>query len=652
MAGSAKGVDISDITGVTSSTWKDLRLAGVTFVGVKATEGDYFRDSIYQPDTRAATAAGLYVMPYVFADPYQGDAARKIHGNGTGTAQAAYAWDNEIGAARTTPGYSSSSLMLPVVLDIEADPYAGASGQPNANECYGLSRSAMVTWIGQFLTKMSALSRKTPIIYTAPEFWATCTGNYAGFGPTYPLWIADYGISSPPPEPGWSSPTFWQYTSSGTVKGISGPVDLDYLGPILQASALGTPIRPIQLQTLNVLNAQGAGNGQAVTYSPDSLPPGLSLSSSGQLTGTPAVAGSYRVTVKAAGGVPPTISFAWDTPLLAPAREATTVGVPVAVQVRASDEKAGVTGYPPPVMRARGLPAGLTISSTGLITGWPYVPGRYRVRVRASVGHVTASATIAWRIKAAPDSGTTGTIRQQGGSGQCLDDPYSRTANGTAIDLATCIGRPNQVWTAVQDGTVRVLGRCLAASGTHLLLDGCDSSVAEQWRAGTGGAFVSRRYGTCLAGPAGAVANGARPTLAVCMGGSQAGAQRWSRPAAPVVSGMGARCLDAAGSVARLVTCGTSTAQHWSLSPSTQITAQASAECLTADGTAIGSPIALTKCLGSASQDWSLAPGRRIPVEIRNTASGLCLTAPSAVSGTTLILGTCSTGLNATWRVG
>ena len=85
-----------------------------------------------------ATAAGLYVMPYAFANPYQGDAAMNIAGHGDGTCQADYAW-REIGSV-TSPVYASSRLMLPVVLDVEQDPYAGTSAEPNANACYGLSR--------------------------------------------------------------------------------------------------------------------------------------------------------------------------------------------------------------------------------------------------------------------------------------------------------------------------------------------------------------------------------------------------------------------------------------------------------------------------------------------------------------------------------
>ncbi len=196
----ASGVDVSGLTTFTSSTpWPGLAQAGNTFVGVKATEGDYYKDADYIPDVKGALAAGLYVMPYVFANPYPG--------NGTPVQQADYAWTNEI--SKASPAYLSSKLMLPLVLDIEADPYAGS--EKNGNQCYGLTQSAMVTWIQQFLAEAKAKTGKTPIIYTAPNWWSACTGNSTAFS-GYPLWLADYGVSDPAVPSGWNNLTFWQYT--------------------------------------------------------------------------------------------------------------------------------------------------------------------------------------------------------------------------------------------------------------------------------------------------------------------------------------------------------------------------------------------------------------------------------------------------------
>jgi hypothetical protein len=83
-----------------------------------------------------------------------------------------------------------------------------------------------------------------------------------------------------------------------------------------------------------------------------------------------------------------------------------------------------------------------------------------------------------------------------------------------------------------------------------------------------------------------------------------------------------------------------------------QIVVQSS-NCLTEGGTTAGSAITVTKCANAASQHWKLVTASAIADEIQSTASGLCVTVPTATSGagTQLILGACSTALTSTWRV-
>lgn len=70
------------------------------------------------------------------------------------------------------------------------------------------------------------------MIYTAPSYWnANMKG---GFG-NYPLWVAEYGVSTPRGVNGWDNWTFWQHSSTGTVNGISGAVDLDYFNGTSEA---------------------------------------------------------------------------------------------------------------------------------------------------------------------------------------------------------------------------------------------------------------------------------------------------------------------------------------------------------------------------------------------------------------------------------
>jgi len=654
-SGDAQGIDISDVnfpsTGTaTAPAWSALQSSGVSFLAIKATEGDYYTDEApysdsskfagYKAATAAATAAGLDVMPYVFGNPHTG--------NGTAQCQADYAWQ-EISSA--SPAYSSSSLMLPVALDIEQDPYTSST----VNSCYNQTPSGMVSWISQFLTEMQKDSGKTPVIYTNPSFWSLCTGGSASSPgssafTSYPFWLADYGITTPPAVAGWSGPGLWQYSDDITVGGMSGGVDGDYL--VTQDAKVGAAVTPFQFTSFPAL-----GTGVTATFKATGLPLGLAVSSStGVISGTPAQGGSFTVVVTrtASDGSVSSASLVWDVtdPISFPAQasRSSSTGSPTSAQLTVSDTNSTLSGYTPPAFTATGLPPGLSISSTGQISGWPATPGTYSVKVTAKDGlGAVATVPFTWTVKADGDTGTKGQVHQLGGSNKCLDDPSSRTSSGTPIDLATCNGKSNQSWTFVEDGSIRVLSHCLAASGTSVLLYSCNGSVADQWRVSTDGSLVSVRYGKCLNGPSGSVANGTRPSLATCTNTTSKPNQHWSGPIAPIAAGVARMCLTKSGASAAIGTCGTYSAQWWNDAFNAQLAVQTN-YCLTEGGTAAGDPVEVEKCANASSQHWKMVAAGNIAQEIESVASGLCVTVPS--SGTHLILGTCSTALSSTWRVG
>lgn len=213
-----RGLDISSYQHAgTSIDWARLATQGIRFVSIKAAEGTYYQNPYYVSDARAAAAAGLRVMPYVFANPSRGG----------GAATASYA----AGALRTVHG----PFMLPLVVDLENDPYQ------KKTDCYKVGIPAMIGWIAAFTKRAKTLTGQWPIIYTTADWWRECTGSTGNF-PHDPLWLAAFGATAPTVPSPWQNWTFWQYDNAGSLPGI-GHTDLDYYQPTDGLPALRAPAK-------------------------------------------------------------------------------------------------------------------------------------------------------------------------------------------------------------------------------------------------------------------------------------------------------------------------------------------------------------------------------------------------------------------------
>jgi GH25 family lysozyme M1 (1,4-beta-N-acetylmuramidase) len=282
-------------------SWPPVAAAGYRFAAVKGTEGDYYVNPWVTTDLAGAKAAGLNVTPYHFAIP-----------NGSsGQQQAQFAVEYS--------GYRPGAQTLPLMLDIEYDPYVSTDG---TNECYGLSASTMTAWISAFVTTARSLTGQYPIIYTTANWWDACTGGSTAFSAD-PMWVAAYGVGTPPLPAGWQGWAFWQYTSGGTVPGVDSPgtTDLDRFSPtvigLIDPGTLAS--RPLARVSVP-LDSLGGLIGEKLTWTATGLPPGVRVSSGGVLTGTITSAGSSlgavsyraRVTATNAAGASSTVTFAWQ----------------------------------------------------------------------------------------------------------------------------------------------------------------------------------------------------------------------------------------------------------------------------------------------------------------------------------------------------
>jgi len=126
---------------------------------------------------------------------------------------------------------------LPAVIDVETTS--------------GVSPDQVAEAVGQWLELVEAGTGKKPIIYTGKYFWQDNVGSSAFSD--YLLWHAQYPNAcqppaDPPPACGcaniaeqWSEVAVWQYSSSGSVPGIAGNVDLNvFNGSLADLTAIAT----------------------------------------------------------------------------------------------------------------------------------------------------------------------------------------------------------------------------------------------------------------------------------------------------------------------------------------------------------------------------------------------------------------------------
>ncbi|MEU1352046.1 GH25 family lysozyme [Streptomyces sp. NPDC005776] len=193
---SLPGIDVSHYQGTIN--WSSVKSAGIKFAYIKATESTNYKDPTFHANYLHAHNAKVIRGAYHFARPNLS----------SGASQATY-------FASNGGGWSRDNLTLPGMLDLEGG-------------CSGKSTSAMRSWILDFHDTYKAKTGRDVVIYTSPSWWNTCTGGWSGMSTRSPLFVAHWTSASSPSIPsGFPYWTFWQYTDSGSVSGISGAVDRD-----------------------------------------------------------------------------------------------------------------------------------------------------------------------------------------------------------------------------------------------------------------------------------------------------------------------------------------------------------------------------------------------------------------------------------------
>jgi hypothetical protein len=276
------------------------------------------------------------------------------------------------------------------------------------------------------------------------QFTGLCAGSYTVVIPTTP---AGY------------SPTTSQVGNDRTIDSNSSPapvtlptdnftdetIDFGYFLTTPPSANCATIVAVQGVSITPVTMVGSGGTGGPYTFTATGLPAGLTMSTSGTISGTPTVSGtfSYTVTVTDSGGNTGIVncSVTVNAPQTANCVAITAVqGVAITPVTMVGS---GGTGGPY-TFTATGLPAGLTMSSSGTISGTPTVSGifSYTVTVTDSGGN-TGTVNCSVTVNAPPTANCVSITAVQGvaitpvtmvGSGG-TGGPYTFTATGLPAGL-------------------------------------------------------------------------------------------------------------------------------------------------------------------------------------------------------------------------
>jgi Ricin-type beta-trefoil lectin domain/Lytic transglycolase len=131
-----------------------------------------------------------------------------------------------------------------------------------------------------------------------------------------------------------------------------------------------------------------------------------------------------------------------------------------------------------------------------------------------------------------PPAAATGPIT--GLAGKCIGAAGGALANGTAVDLYSCVGSSTQQWTMASDGSIRTGGKCLdvagggTANGTKVQIYDCNGSAAQQWVYTSARDLVNPQSSKCLDLTGNSSADFTTVQIWTCGGTAN---QKWNVPA-------------------------------------------------------------------------------------------------------------------------
>jgi lysozyme len=188
-----------------------IQSSGKRFMFIKATEGNYYKDTFFTQYWDRIRQLGMIRGAYHFGKPSL-----------PAVEQADYFHEFVRNSGHFRYGDAA-------ILDLE--------------DMDGTPPEHVIQWTQEFMQRCKQMIAKQVIIYTAPYFWQGILGDPdINSLKQFPLWMADWGPNIPTFKTWPTGPAFWQYDGNGHCPGVAGTCDLDrFMGDWRQLQRIMSP---------------------------------------------------------------------------------------------------------------------------------------------------------------------------------------------------------------------------------------------------------------------------------------------------------------------------------------------------------------------------------------------------------------------------
>ncbi|PHV48495.1 hypothetical protein CSQ91_13395, partial [Janthinobacterium sp. BJB301] len=337
------------------------------------------------------------------------------------------------------------------VVTITVTPSVPIAGAVSASVAYGSSANPIT------LNLSGGTATSVAVASAAGHGTATVSGTSITYTPTA----------------GYAGPDSFTYTASNAGgTSASATVTVTVGNPSVSLTPATLPNATAEAAYTATLAATGGTAPYTYSVTSGTLPVGLSLNAAtGVLSGTTNVAGSFPVSIKVAdsstgAGAPFSASNSYTLIVVAPVISVTPGSLAAPKVATAYSQQLSASGGVAPyayTVSAGSLPAGLTLSSSGLLSGTPTAGGNFTVTVQAADAHqftgtqsytlVVSSATVSLTPATLPNPTAeavyTTTLTAAGGTA-----PYTFSVSSGTLPAGLSLNAA----TGVLSGTTNVAG--------------------------------------------------------------------------------------------------------------------------------------------------------------------------------------------------